>query len=83
MTNHALLTLSEHIAADRCISAEEAFQLRQAIFPDGVVSRQVCFNWSGNQCAWNAQVDIVACPDFYLYHLPNAPVCNLRYCGTD
>ena len=50
---------------------------------DGVVSRQVCFNWSGNQCAWNAQVDIVACPDFYLYHLPNAPVCNLRYCGTD
>jgi hypothetical protein len=40
MTNHALLTLSEHIAADRCISAEEAFQLRQAIFPDGVVSRQ-------------------------------------------
>lgn len=40
MTNHALLTLSEHIAADRFISAEEAFQLRQAIFPDGVVSRQ-------------------------------------------
>ena len=40
MTNHALLTLSEHIAADRCISAGEAFQLRQAIFPDGVVSRQ-------------------------------------------
>lgn len=36
----ALLTLSEHIAADRFISAEEAFQLRQAIFPDGVVSRQ-------------------------------------------
>jgi hypothetical protein len=36
----ALLTLSEHIAADRHISPEEAFQLRQAIFPDGVVSRQ-------------------------------------------
>lgn len=36
----ALLTLSEHIAADRRISPEEAFQLRQAIFPDGVVSRQ-------------------------------------------
>lgn len=40
MTNHALLTLCEHIAADRFISAEEAFQLRQAIFPDGVVSRE-------------------------------------------
>lgn len=39
MSNHALLTLSDHIAADRKISAEEALELRKAIFPDGVVSR--------------------------------------------
>lgn len=36
---HALLTLSEHIVADRRISADEALELRRAIFPDGVVSR--------------------------------------------
>jgi cysteine-rich repeat protein len=50
---------------------------------DGVVNRQVCFNWSGNNCQWNAQIQVVACPDFYLYQLPNTPVCSLRYCGTN
>jgi hypothetical protein len=40
MSNHALLTLSDHIAADRKISADEALELRKAIFPDGVVSRE-------------------------------------------
>ncbi|MGE0743303.1 MAG: hypothetical protein AB7O98_18355 [Hyphomonadaceae bacterium] len=39
MSNFALLTLSDHIAADRHISADEALELRRAIFPDGVVSR--------------------------------------------
>lgn len=39
MSNYALLTLSDHIASDRKISADEAVELRKAIFPDGVVSR--------------------------------------------
>jgi Notch-like protein len=43
----------------------------------------VCFNWSGNTCNWNAQIQVVACIDYYLYNLPNTPVCSLRYCGQN
>jgi cysteine-rich repeat protein len=50
---------------------------------DGAVDRTVCFAWSGNQCSWNQVIQVVACPDYYLYHLPNTPVCSLRYCGQD
>ena len=35
-----LLALVDDIAADRCISAEDALRLRKEIFPDGVVSRE-------------------------------------------
>jgi cysteine-rich repeat protein len=49
----------------------------------GIVARQVCFNWGGNQCQWNANIQVVACPGYYLYNLPNAPVCSLRYCGEN
>ena len=52
-------------------------------FADGIVDRQVCFNWSGNQCNWNANIQVVACPGFYLYNLVNTPACQLRYCGQD
>ncbi len=50
---------------------------------DGPVQKQVCFHWSGNNCLWNTMITVVACPDFYLYQLPNTPVCSLRYCGTN
>jgi hypothetical protein len=41
------------------------------------------FHWSGNQCNWNANVQVVNCGEFYLYNLPNTPVCSLRYCGKN
>jgi cysteine-rich repeat protein len=50
---------------------------------DGVVARQVCFNWSGNQCNWNSMIQVVACPGYYLYNLPITPTCSLRYCGEN
>lgn len=40
MRNLALQTLADQIAADRTISADEALELRKAVFPDGVVSRE-------------------------------------------
>jgi hypothetical protein len=49
---------------------------------DGIVARTVCFNWNGNQCNWQAQIQVVACPGYYLYNLVDTPVCYLRYCGT-
>jgi hypothetical protein len=48
---------------------------------DGVVVRQVCFNWSNNTCNWNTNVSVVNCANFYLWKFPDTPVCNLRYCG--
>jgi hypothetical protein len=48
---------------------------------DGAVERTVCFNWEGNTCAWSASVEVLHCGGFYLYHLPEAPNCMLRYCG--
>lgn len=40
MRNLALHTLTERLSADARISAEEALDLRRAVFPDGVVSRE-------------------------------------------
>jgi hypothetical protein len=39
MRNLALQTLTDQLSADGAISADEALQLRRAVFPDGVVSR--------------------------------------------
>jgi cysteine-rich repeat protein len=52
--------------------------------PDqGKVNRQVCFHWSNNSCNWNSSIQVVNCGDFYLYSLPQPPVCSLRYCGSN
>ncbi len=40
MRNLALETLTDQLASDRSISADEALQLRRTVFPDGVVTRQ-------------------------------------------
>lgn len=40
MRNLALQTLADQLAADKTISADEALELRKAVFPDGVVSRE-------------------------------------------
>lgn len=48
---------------------------------DGVVSRQACFYWSTDTCNWTTSIEVVNCGSFYLYHLVDAPLCTLRYCG--
>lgn len=40
MRNLALQTLADQLADDKTISADEALELRKAVFPDGVVSRE-------------------------------------------
>ena len=50
---------------------------------DGIVSRKVCFHWSSNTCQWSSQISVLNCATYYIYKLPKAPVCNLRYCGTN
>ena len=47
----------------------------------GVVSKEVCFHWSGNCCKWNTKINVRNCGEFYVYQLQKTPVCNLRYCA--
>ena len=49
---------------------------------EGVVSRKVCFNWSGNTCRWSIYVSVRNCGAFYVYHLGRTPGCSFRYCGN-
>ena len=49
---------------------------------DGVVTRQVCYNWNDNCCNWKNDIKIRNCGDFYVYQLPKPPSCSLRYCGN-
>ena len=47
---------------------------------EGMVSRQVCFNWR-DCCQWKINIRIRNCGDFYVYELKAPGVCGLRYCG--
>jgi hypothetical protein len=49
---------------------------------DGIVDRQVCFSFNGNACSWTSQIQVRNCGAFYVFNLPPAPACSLRYCGV-
>ncbi|XP_032226261.2 uromodulin [Nematostella vectensis] len=49
----------------------------------GVMTRQVCFTFNGNCCAWSVSVGIQNCGGlYYVYRLAPPPICDLRYCGV-
>ena len=47
----------------------------------GVVTKKVCFHWSGNCCKWSVNIRVRDCGEFYVYNLPKTPVCYLKYCA--
>ena len=49
---------------------------------EGIVSRQVCFHWSGDCCRWSKQIRVRNCGEFFVYELGPTPACRLRYCGS-
>ncbi|XP_066270970.1 uncharacterized protein [Branchiostoma lanceolatum] len=50
---------------------------------DGVVSRQACVFFSGDDiCPFETTIHVKACSaGHYVYQLPRPPVCNMTYCG--
>jgi uncharacterized protein YjdB len=40
----------------------------------------VCYNWSGNSCAFSNSIQICNCNGYYVYDLIAPNVCNARYC---
>ena len=56
----------------------------QPTVQEGAVDRQICFNWSGNQCNWSEPAKVRNCGDFFVYYLKNVSWgCHGRYCGTN
>ena len=49
---------------------------------DGKVTRKVCFNRRNDCCRSSVEVEVRNCGGFYVYKLPKAPYCQLRYCGS-
>ncbi|XP_078353427.1 uncharacterized protein LOC144638119 [Oculina patagonica] len=49
---------------------------------DGIVTREVCYNWNDNCCNWKNKINIRNCGDFFVYQLQKPPTCSLRYCGN-
>ena len=48
---------------------------------EGEVTRTVCFQYGASCCRWSKDVKVFNCSGFYVYKLPNVPLCYLRYCG--
>ena len=46
------------------------------------INGKVCFNDNGNTCHYETQIQIKHCTSYYLYHLVDPPMCELRYCST-
>jgi len=41
----------------------------------------VCFH-AGGDCGWKADITVTNCNGYYVYLLPDTPLCNSRYCVT-
>ena len=44
-------------------------------------SRTVCFSFSGSCCYLQTSVEVINCGQYYIYNLPNTPICALTYCA--
>jgi len=49
---------------------------------EGEKDVRICFYNVGNACNEEVTAKIVNCGDFFLYKLPETPICNSRYCGA-
>ena len=50
---------------------------------DGIVDRDACFHWDGDECHWKVPINVRNCGPFTMFKLFPVPACALRYCGTD
>ena len=46
------------------------------------VEREICFNWSGNNCSNSKNIKVTNCGDYYVYKLVSSGACSLRYCAV-
>lgn len=77
--HRCLIKLYPHITAERM---RQAGLMVHPTVAEGIVSRQVCFHWSGNPCKWSRFIRVRNCGKYYVYLLFETPTCYLRYCGN-
>ena len=46
-----------------------------------IVSRKVCFSYRGYKRDYSVTVKVTHCGAFFVYQLPYAPICHLKYCA--
>ena len=48
---------------------------------EGAVTRKVCFNYGGDDCAYEVDIDVLNCDNaYFVYYLKDVPKCWLGYC---
>jgi len=45
-----------------------------------IVNGTVCFTWYTSVCQYSQSISVANCGSFYIYLLPPAPACMMRYC---
>ncbi|CAF1601975.1 unnamed protein product [Adineta ricciae] len=45
-----------------------------------VVNGTACFSWYTSICRFSVSITVANCGSFYIYRLPPAPACMMRYC---
>ncbi len=45
-----------------------------------IANGTACFTWLTNICQYSASISVANCGSFYVYLLPPAPACMMRYC---
>ena len=49
---------------------------------EGVVTREVCYNFFGDCCYLNDSISVKNCGGYFVYQLKMPSVCFARYCGN-
>lgn len=49
---------------------------------EGLVTRNVCYNWHSNCCNLNNTIRVRNCGAYFVYELSYTPTCPARYCGN-
>ena len=47
---------------------------------DGIVGRQLCYHFNGDECIYQYEISIRNCGEFYVYKMPYVTRCSLRVC---
>ena len=47
---------------------------------DGIVERELCYHFNGDECVFQYEILIRNCGTFYVYKPPSITRCSLRVC---